>query len=191
MSRGLLALCFVFVAAAAGCSNEDTTVNSNALEAYIELDSSIDKAMNLAFLGVNTAPTENIDPRTVNGDAKGTLVVRGQVDQGTGSSKTVRVDTIYSGYSDDGAILYATNADAPPLLALELRGVPYGTFSGTFEGMFIMSGALTGPITVELAIDGQLQPTGNTGAVARVPYATHIHGTAVSNYGTYAVDFTR
>ncbi len=189
MSRGLIA--FLFVAAAAGCSNDVTTPNTQAVEAYIGLDSSVDKALNAAFLAMNSGSTANIDPRTVSGDAKGTLVVTGQVDQGTGSSKTVRVDTVYNGYSDDGAILYATTPDAPPLLALELRGAPYGTFTGTFAGIFTMSGALTGPVTLQLAFDGQLQPGGKMGAVERVPYATHIHGTAVSDYGTYGVDFTR
>lgn len=185
-------LALVLVAAACGCSSgEAPTVNTQAMEAYLGLDSSIEKALDLAFVGMNRAATANIAPETAAGDAKGKLVVMGQVDQGTSSAKTIRVDAIYNGYSDDGDTLYASDADSPPLLALELNGLPYGTLSGTFLGQFTMSGLFVGPLTVELTFDGQLQPSGNLGAVARVMYSTHLHGTAVSDYGTYAVDFTR
>lgn len=185
-------LALFLVAAACGCGSGDApTVNTQAMEAYLGLDSSLDKALNLAFAGMNSAATANIAPETVAGDVKGKLVVMGQVDQGTSSSKTIRVDTLYNGYSDDGDTFYATDAAAPPLLALELTRVPYGTLSGSFLGVFTMSGLLVGPLTVELALDGQLQPAGNAGGIARVMYSTHIHGTAVSDYGTYAVDFTR
>lgn len=189
MSRRLAIL---LVAAACGCGSGDApTVNTQAMEAYLGLDSSIDKALNLAFVGMNSAATANIAPETAAGDAKGKLVVMGQVDQGTSSSKTIRVDTIYNGYSDDGDTLYATDAASPPLLALQLDGVPYGTLSGTFLGQLTMSGLLVGPLTVQLTFDGQLQPAGTHGGIARVMYSTRLHGTAVSDYGTYAVDFTR
>ena len=185
-------LALFLVVAACGCNNGDApTVNTQAMEAYLGLDSSIDKALNLAFVGMNRAATANIAPETAAGDKKGNVVVQGQVDQGSSSQRTIRVDALYDGYSDDGDTFYATDAAAPPLLALELHGIPYGTFSGTFLGQFTMSGLFAGPLTVELTFDGQLQPTGNLGAVARVPYSTHLHGTAVSDYGTYAVDFTR
>ncbi|HEX6835349.1 MAG TPA: hypothetical protein VF334_02195 [Polyangia bacterium] len=188
MSRRLALL---LVAAACGCNNgEAPTINTQAMEAYLGMDSSIEKALDLAFVGMNSAATANIAPETIGGDAKGKLVVMGQVDQGTSSSKTIRVDAVYNGYSDDGDTFYATDAAAPPLLALELTQLPYGALSGTFLGVFTMSGLFVGPLTVELKLDGQLQPAGTTG-VARVMYSTRIHGTAVSDYGSYAVDFTR
>lgn len=184
-------LALILVAAACGCGSADAPpIDTQAMEAYLGLDSSIDKALNLAFVGMNSAATANIAPETAAGDRKGNLVVTGQVDQGT-SAKTIRVDTLYDGYSDDGATFYATDPAAPPLLALELHGIPYGTLSGMFLGQFTMSGLYVGPLTVQLTFDGQLQPVGNLGAVARVPYSTHLHGTAVSDYGTYVVDFTR
>jgi hypothetical protein len=189
MSRGL-AFVLVFVAAAAGCSSTDNTANSEAMEAYLGLDSSVEKALDLAFVGINNAVTENIGPGTLGGDAKGTLVVAGQIDQGTGLTKTVRVDASYNGYSDDGAAIYTTDPASPPLLTLEVS-YQDGSLTGRYLGQFTMSGALAGPLTLDIAINGYVQSAGKTGGIERAPYSTQIHGTAVSDYGSYLVDFTR
>ncbi len=179
----------VLVAAAAGCSDSPSSVSPEAQTAYLGIDDSIGRAIDSALFGVNTSMTENLDPRSVPGLKQGQVVVLGQVDQGTAAAKSLRVDTDYTGFSDDGTVIYDTNPASPPLLALELHSVPYGTLTGTFLGVFTLSGALTGTMTVNLTFDGQLQPAGNN--VERVLYSTQVSGTAVSAYGSYVVDFTR
>jgi hypothetical protein len=189
MSRGLLSVC-VFLAAAAGCSSGDDTANSQAMDAYLSLDSSLEKALDLAFVGINNAVTENIGPGTIGGDAAGTLVVVGQIDEGTALTKTVRVDANYNGYSDDGAIIYTTDPASPPLLTLAASYAD-GSLTGRYLGVFTMSGALAGPLTVDIAINGFIESAGRNGGIERAPYSTQIQGTAVSDYGTYRVDLTR
>jgi hypothetical protein len=52
-----------------------------------------------------------------------------------------------------------------------------------------MSGDLSGPVTLSLAFNGQLQSVG--GMVERQPGTTTITGTATSSAGTYNVNVTR
>lgn len=182
MSRGLL---FVLIVALAGCGG-DATVNPEAMQAYTSFDSSLDKALDLAFAGINNAVTQNIGPGTVGGNARGTLVVVGQIDQGTGLTKSVRLDVNYDGYSDDGTVIYTTDPASPPLLTL-LASYADGSLTGRCLGVFTMSGALAGTLTLDVAINGYIESAGRSGGIALVPHATLIHGTAVSDYGTYPV----
>lgn len=189
MNPRTLILAFFFIAAA-GCSDSPPAADPHQIESYFGLDSSIIQAIDIGFAGMRATSTANIPMWPTNGRAHGQLVVQGQVDQGASSRTTLRLDTAYSAYSDDGTVIYDTMPEAPPLLALTLRGGQYGTLHGTFEGVFNMSGALHGSLTLLLTLDGQLQPDGTMWA-ARVPYSTQIIGTAVSDYGTYQVDVTR
>ncbi len=183
-------LVLVFVLAVAGCSNGSVHSDADAQTAYLGLDASIDKAINLGFDGFNAATSANIPTQMTTGANKGTLVVTGQVDQGASSNKTMRLDTAYTMYSDDGKTFYDTTATALPLLTMDLKNIPTGTLSGTFDGAFTMSGALKNSVTLTLSFTGNLQAGANN-TVVRAPGSTHITGTAVSDYGTYNVDVTR
>jgi hypothetical protein len=185
----LTRLVFAFVLTAAGCSN-GVHSDADAQKAYLGLDASIDKAINVGFDGFNAASSANIPTQMTTGTSKGTLVVTGQVDQGASNNKTMRLDTAYTMYSDDGKVIYDTMATALPLLSMDLKNIPTGTVTGTFAGTFTMSGDLHNSVTLTLAFSGNIQSGGNN-TVIRVPGSTHITGTAVSDYGTYNVDVTR
>lgn len=180
----------IFVALAAGCGNGSVHSDADAQKAYLGLDASIDKAINLGFDGFNAASSANIPTEMTTGTIKGTLVVTGQVDQGASTNKTMRLDTAYTMYSDDGKVIYDTVATALPLLSMDLKNIPSGTLSGTFVGAFTMTGDLHNTVTLNLTFTGNLMSGGNN-TVVRVPGSTHITGTAVSDYGTYNVDVTR
>jgi len=174
----------------AGCS-DDVGSEEDARRAYIGLDKSVDKAMQLGFQGFNAASSANIDPQTTNGDKSGTITIGGKVDQGASANKTMTLDETLKDYSDDGQITYDTTGTLP-ILDLKLAGVPDGTVTGTLTGTFSMSGDLEGAVTLSLSIAGELQPTAaDATKVERKPGTTRITGTASSDYGDYAVDVTR
>jgi hypothetical protein len=182
---------FFFAFTILGCGgNGSVHSDADAQTAYLGLDASIDKAINLGFMGFNAASSANI-PTEMTKDARmmGTLTVTGQVDQGASSNKTMRLNTAYSMYSDDGKVIYDTNPAALPMLQLDLMNIPTGTLSGSFAGAFTMSGNLKNTVTLTLAITANLM--GTTGNLSRVAGSTHVTGTAVSDYGTYNVDVTR
>lgn len=180
----------VFFAVAAGCGNGSVHSDADAQKAYLGLDASIDKAINLGFDGFNAAQSANIPTQMTTGTIAGTLVVTGQVDQGASSNKTMRLETGYTMYSDDGKVTYDTMMTALPMLSMDLKGIPSGTLDGTFAGAFSMTGDLHNTVTLSLAFSGNLMSGGNN-TVVRVPASTHITGTAASDYGTYNVDVTR
>src|SRR3954451_22262684 len=95
----------LILVAAAGCSN-GVHSDADAQKAYLGLDASVDKAINLGFAGFNAASSANIPTQMTTGTVKGTLSVSGQVDQGASSNKTMRLVTAYVMYSDDGKVLY-------------------------------------------------------------------------------------
>ena len=183
-------LLVALVVVASACSNGSVHSDVDAQKAYLGLDASVDKAIGLGFDGFNAASSANIPTEMTTGAVQGTLVVTGQVDQGASSNKTMRLDTAYTSYSDDGKVIYDTMSTALPLLSMDLKNIPTGTLSGTFAGVFTMTGELKNSVTLTLSFTGNLQ-SGANNTVVRAPGSTHITGTAVSDYGTYNVDVTR
>ncbi|HEX9576284.1 MAG TPA: hypothetical protein VF993_00925 [Myxococcales bacterium] len=173
----------------AACGTNAVTSADDARKAYLGLDASIDKAIQLGFDGFNSASSANISPQTASGTKAGTLTVTGQVDQGTSTNKGMRLFTGYAGYSDDGLLTYQADPAALPALTMQLKNIPTGTLSGTLVGTVTMSGTYKGSLALNLVFNGMLQAgAGNT--VQRQPGTTHTTGTATSTYGTYNVDVT-
>ncbi|MBL8631761.1 MAG: hypothetical protein JNM40_00960 [Myxococcales bacterium] len=172
-----------------GCG-DGVSSDEQARRAYLGLDASIDKAIQLGFDGFNAASSANISPQTTNGTTAGTLTVTGQVDQGSSANKGMRLFTAFAGYSDDGKLVYATNASALPALNMQLKGIPTGTMTGTLVGTLMMTGELSGDVTLNLSFNSTLQ-AGSGSTVSRKPGTTVITGTAISAGGTYQVNVTR
>jgi hypothetical protein len=187
----VLCLCLV------GCGGDDSDdgavqSTADARRAYLGLDASVDKAIQLGFDGFNAASSANIAPQTANGDESGTLTVSGQVDQGASSNKTMHLTEELDGYSDDGKLVYATNSAALPSIELKLSKVPDGTLDGTLDGSFGIDGELEGSVTLALQITAELEtdPLDET-RVQRQVGTTHVTGTATSGGDNFTVDVTR
>lgn len=172
-----------------GCGS-GVSSDEQARLAYLGLDASIDKAIQLGFDGFNAASSANIPPQMTTGLASGTLKVTGQVDQGASANKGMRLFEELVAYSDDGKLVYDTSASALPALNMQLKGIPTGTLDGTLAGALAVSGELTGPVTLNLTFSGTLQ-AGTGTKVERKPGTTRITGTATSGNGVYRVDITR
>src|SRR5947209_7395212 len=138
LPRLLLALSLVTV----GCGNGSVHSDADAQKAYLGLDASIDKAINLGFAGFNAASSANIPTEMTTGALQGTLVVTGQVDQGSSPNKTMRLNTAYTMYADTGKVIYDTTATALPMLSMDLKNIPTGTLTGNFVGALTMTGDL-------------------------------------------------
>ena len=188
--------------ALAACGSNNVSSNDDARRAYLGLDGSIDKSIDLGFKGFNQANSANIPTEMGTGSLSGTLTITGQVDQGVSANKQMRLDVAMSNYSDVANFVYHTggNPDAgadagtAPTLDMSLQGIPTGTLSGSLVGTFTMSGALEGPVALNLMFTGDLEsdPDGGTNAgVIRKPGTTHVTGTATSPAGTYTVDVTK
>lgn len=176
----------------AGCGGPGVNSNADAKTAYLGLDASVDKAIQLGFDGFNAPSTgANIQPQMTTGTKSGTLTITGIVDQGSSANKNMTLSEAMVMYSDDGKITYDTMTTAQPVLTVSLKGIPTGTFSGSLDGAFDMKGALTGTVTLALTFTGNLQPGTNGATVDRQPGSTHIVGTATSGNGVYQVDVTR
>ena len=188
----------------ASCDDDAVQSEEDARRAYLGLDPSVDKAIDLGFMGFNEAKSANIPAQSTPGALSGTLTITGQVDQGSSDNKEMRLDVAMTDYSDvahlsydagpgAGVSLDAGAGPAAPALDMSLKGIPNGTLTGTLVGTFFMSGDLGGRIDLNLSFTGQLQPNadGGTGGVARVPGTVHITGTATSSAGVYNVDVTR
>ncbi len=163
--------------------------DQQAQQAYLGLDASIDKAIQLGFDGFNAASSANIPAEMTTGMASGTLTVTGQVDQGTSANKGMRLSEAMNTYSDDGQIQYTTSANSLPALTMQLKNIPTGTLTGTLTGDFAMAGALSGSVTLNVTFNGNLQPGTGT-QVERQPGTTQITGTATSGSGTYQINVT-
>jgi hypothetical protein len=153
----------------------------------------VDKAISLGFAGFNEvggAPGANIAPQGMDGGMSGTLSVGGQVDNGASANKTMRLAETLSNYSDDGHVTYSTDQNALPGLTMNLKNIPTGTLDGTLGGSFLMSGELSGQVSLSLTFAGELEAAAD-GGVQRKIGTTHITGTATSPAGTYNVDVTR
>lgn len=183
----------VGVAGALGCGN-DAAVDSDeqARRAYLGLDLSVDKSIELGFAGFNAATSANIPTETSAGDKGGTLTVTGQVDQGASKNKGMRLAAAFVSYSDVDKYVYDTDPTRPsPTLNMMLKDIPSGTLDGTLNGDFGMRGDLQGVVTLALTFTATLEPDPAGGVVHRAPGTTHITGTAVSPAGTYTVDVTK
>jgi hypothetical protein len=186
----------------AACSNDEIDSDEEARRAYLGLDKSISKSLTLGFAGFNAASSANIPTQMVNGDAGGTLAISGQVDQGSSENKGMRLQVGMLDFSDgpfavDAAgkqkvsITYATHVDPAmqPALQLSLRKIPTGTFTGSLNGRYQMSGSISGEAMVMLTISGTLQSNGS-GGTERAPGTTKVTGTVTSGDGEYRVDLT-
>lgn len=194
---GLIAVALLGV----GCSDEEIDSDEEARRAYYGLDESIAKSLTLGFAGFNAATSANIAPQMDTGIAAGTLVITGQVDQGSSTNKGMRLHVGMVGYTDgrvviDGEelevnITYDTHAEPEmqPSLDLSLKNIPTGTLEGTLTGVYTMTGDIEGEAELDLTFSGTLQDDG-TGKVIRVPGTTTVTGTATSGDGTYVVDLT-
>jgi hypothetical protein len=99
----------------------------------------------------------------------------------------MRLAETLSNYSDDGHVTYSTDQNALPALTMDLKGIPTGTLDGTVSGSFLMSGELTGQVSLSLTFHGDLEAAAD-GGVQRKAGTTEITGTATSPAGTYNVD---
>ncbi|MDB4955215.1 MAG: hypothetical protein JWO36_2784 [Myxococcales bacterium] len=186
--------CLVFAA----CTDNSLSSDETARRAYLGLDKSISKSLQLGFDGFNAATSANIAPQMTAGDAAGTITVTGQVDQGSSANKGMRLHVGMVGYSDGKikvndagdtvSITYDTSTDTTmqPALTLSLKGIPTGTLTGTLMGLYHLTGDIAGDVTLNLTITGTLQDGGG-GKVVRAPGTTTVTGTAVSGGGTYNV----
>lgn len=182
-----------------GCADDDDIdSDEEARRAYMGLDASIAKSLTLGFAGYNAASSANIPPQMTVGTGAGTLVITGQVDQGSSDNKGMRLRVGMVGYTDGVVVLddanieitYDTDLDPAqqPYLVLSLKNIPTGTLEGTLVGTYRMTGDIIGDATVNLTFAGTLQADG--AGVKRVPGATTVTGTAVSGDGTYNVQLT-
>ncbi|MCP3144529.1 hypothetical protein [Pyxidicoccus xibeiensis] len=197
-----VACSFFLSAGLTACGDDELSSDEQARRAYLGLDESITKSLQLGFAGFNAASSANIPPQSATGDAAGTLIIGGQVDQGSSANKGMRLRVGMAGYSDGEVavggdedpvnITYASSTDTAtqPELNLQLRNIPNGTFSGTLMGAFQMTGDLEGNVTLNLTMEGEIEDDG-TGKVRRKSGSTRVTGTATSGDGTYEVNLTR
>ena len=191
----------LFTAGLSGCGN-DISSDEQARRAYLGLDKSVEKSLQLGFAGFNAASSANIPAQMIAGNAGGTLTITGQVDQGSSANKGMRLRVGMTGYTDgevkvsenDKAVdvTYNTSTDTTmqPALNLSLKNIPTGTFDGTLVGTFQMAGDLEGDVTLNLTMTGQLEDDG-TGKVRRKAGTTTVTGTAKSgDAGEYQVNVT-
>ena len=201
---------------AVGCGGDDAVSSDEAARrAYLCLDGSVQKSIELGFAGFNAASSANIPPQTGMGKAGGTITVSGQVDQGSSANKGMRLDVGLVKY-DDGSVEYNSNHDKvhvvfdtsttvadQPYLAMQLKSIPAsgststGTLDGTLTsgstmmGVYTLSGDLKGTLTLDLTITGIIGAGTGGSMVTRVPGMTMVTGTATnSDGGVYNISIT-
>src|SRR5689334_13253222 len=105
LRRSLLALGLLSSSAllATACGDSGVSDTESARLAYVGIDPSIDKIIDLGFQGFNDANSANIPTESTTGDVSGMLSVTGKVDQGASNNKNMTLDATYAGYSD-GAV---------------------------------------------------------------------------------------
>jgi hypothetical protein len=182
---------------AVGCSDDgDLNSEEDARRAYLGLDGSIEKGLDLGMDGFNAATNANIPTQAGTGDVSGTITVDGQVDQGASDNKGMRLTVALEDYSDgvietvddeDIEITYDTRADDLPDLTLTLRNIPDGTLEGTLVGTYDMSGSIEAVATLDLSFSGTIEDDGS-GGISRVVGDTHVTGTATSGDAVYDID---
>ncbi|MFN7146486.1 MAG: hypothetical protein ACK4YP_22115, partial [Myxococcota bacterium] len=143
------------------CHPGKVSNSAEAEAAYTGLDQAVERALALGLQGFNLASSANIAPQEEAGATSGTMVVSGQVDQGSSDNKNLRLDVALTEYSDtlgdDGEpdLLYDT--DSPAYLELQLKDMPAGTLNGTFDGTFAMNGVLVGLVDLSLTLSGETE----------------------------------
>ncbi|NTX33368.1 hypothetical protein HUA78_02860 [Myxococcus sp. CA033] len=184
------------------CGDDEVSSDEQARRAYLGLDESVSKALQLGFAGFNAASSANIPAQSAPGNVSGTLLISGQVDQGASNNKGMRLRVGMATYSDGEIVVgedeepvnitYASTTDTAtqPELNLQLRNIPNGTFSGALTGPFQMTGDLEGEVTLNLTLAGEIEDDG-TGKVRRKVGTTTVTGTATSGDGSYNVNLTR
>jgi len=198
-----LACSIVLAMTVMACGGSDgIDSDEEARRAYLGLDESVAKSIQLGFDGFNAANSANIDPQITAGGEDGMLTITGQVDQGSSANKGMRLHVGMVAYDDgpfpidtDGhtiEVVYDTDAAsaAQPSLDMMLKNIPTGTVDGTLVGTYVMSGGIDSEATLNLTFGGDLQDAGN-GDVIRVPGSTHVTGTLeTADGGTFTVDVT-
>jgi hypothetical protein len=189
--------------AIASCGgDEELDSEADARRAYTGFDPAVDRAIALGLQGFNGATSANIADQPGDGDASGSMVVGGQVDQGASANKEMRLEVSAVDYSD-GVVVdpetddevdvhYDTETDVPLSLVLSLKNIPDGTFTGTMDGKMLLSGDINSDATFALILSGELEadPT-NADNVVRKAGTLQITGTVSSGDGTYDVDVLR
>ncbi|HEX5059108.1 MAG TPA: hypothetical protein VFV99_07095 [Kofleriaceae bacterium] len=197
---GLMPYVLPVALACAACSGVDS--DEQAHRAFLALDQSIVRTLNLAFQGFNMATNTTIAPQTAEGNHGGTLTVDGTIEQ-SAAMKTLRLDVAMVGY-DDGDVLFndsdtvhvkfdtATDATMLPHLDLALTT---NAFSGTLDanasmtGLYQLRGDLTGTLALDVMISGYTMVGNGT---ERVPGSTQIVGTATNgDGGVFEINITR
>lgn len=191
------------IALVAACSSDNNSVNNDeqARRAYLGLDKSISKSLELGFTGYDAATSANIPAEMVAGDTGGTLTINGKVDQGNPSQVVMTLSVAMVKYTDGKItiddkghtvdITYDTSTDMTmqPVLSLKLNASSNNALTGTLMGDYTMSGDLKGTVTLDLTITGMFSGSGTT--VQRVPGSTTVTGTAVNAAGgMYQVNVT-
>jgi hypothetical protein len=188
-------------ALAVGCAEDDDGEigsEDDARRAYLGLDESVEKALNLGMDGFNAASNANIPTQSGVGEVSGTITVDGQVDQGASDNKGMRLTVALVEYSDgpvervdddDIEITYDTDEADLPDLTLSLRDIPNGTFEGTLLGTYEMHGDIEGTATLDLMMSGPIEETAD-GGITRTVGQTHVTGVATSGDAHYDVDVT-
>lgn len=185
------------------CGSDGIDSDEEARRAYLALDESIAKSLQLGFDGFNEASSANIAPQITVGDGSGELTITGQVDQGASANKGMRLRVGMVDYTDgeilidpdgDDTFLVVFDTDAEPAnqpsLDLMMMNIPTGTLQGTLTGTYVMDGDLEGVAELDLTFSGQLQEDG-AGGVERVPGTTTVTGTATTDDdGVFDVDIT-
>jgi hypothetical protein len=197
--RSLVLLTILGSSLLGACTSDSVDSNEQARRAYLGLDPSVEKSMNLGFAGFNAASSANIPTEMMSGVASGTLEIAGQVDQGSSSNKEMRLTVTMTSYSDGPfevdsnhdtyTVTYATDAAALPALDLSLKNIPTGTLTGTLMGTYHLTGDIAGDVVLNLMITGTMADGGN-GTVTRAPGSTTITGTATQGDGVYNVNAT-
>src|SRR5215210_1711098 len=89
-----------------GCADDDEIdSDEQARRAYLGLDASIGKSLELGFAGFNSASSANITPQMAAGLEAGTLTISGQVDQGASANKGMRLRVGMVGYTNGLVVL--------------------------------------------------------------------------------------
>lgn len=186
---------------ASACQCGGVASDEAARLSYLGLDPGIGRALGLGFDGFNAASSANIPTQTADGATSGTMTVSGQVDQGSSANKGMRLQLALVEYADpfpsdvDASqvqVQYATPGGAPLALELQLRDIPSGTMTGTLKGSVQMEGDLNGELGLDLALAGDIEEDpDHPGQTRRQAGTIRVTGTAVSDYGEYAVDLTR
>lgn len=178
--------------ALAGCNRppgDGVADPDSARRAYLGLDRAVDRALKLGFDGFNAASNANIPEQTEPGEASGTMVVAGKVDQGASNNKEMDLQVTLTDYSNgpiEGAYEVAYTG-GPALLDLSLRNLPAGTLTGTLSGEFTMTGDLAGVVALDVDITGETEEVSD-GTIRRKVGTIHVVGTATSDYGVFAID---